>query len=327
MAINEEVFQSKRAVLAERTARALGVSLDDAVSLLQTHRQQSVRLNTLIEDRGSMLAGDRQYKTLLEPTKWIEEGFYITASDYDDIKESSAVVDGGLYIQNAASWLPVIALDPQPGETVLDMCAAPGGKTSHIAQRTQNQAIITANDNSRPRLMKLQRNMERLGAKNVTYTLHDAANLAYRLKGATFSKILLDAPCSGEGMMNYNSKKDFESWSVAHIKRLQKLQKKLIVQAWHLLEPGGTLVYSTCTMAPEENEAVIDYLLRHNTNAVIEPFTIHELNNKIPAVMSWNDKRFDARISSTLRLAPSQHVEAFFVAKITKQSSAKQELF
>ncbi len=121
-------------------------------------------------------------------------------------------------------------------------------------------------------------------------------------------------------MMQLTTKKDFESWSVAHIKRLNQLQKKLIVQAWQLLKPGGTLVYSTCTMAPEENEAVVDYLLRHNDDAHLEDLADFRaaLTNVSPAVLEWNGKHYSADLEKALRLHPSPQVEAFFVAKLTK---------
>lgn len=319
MPLTEEKLQQKRQVLLERTSLALNVSPEQAYEFLIIGRQQSLRLNTLKESITGSEASLKALGASLQPVPWAKEGRFITEG-LKSIRDSALVENGAVYIQNAASWLPVLALDPQKGETILDMCAAPGGKTSHIAQRTDSQAFITANDNSRPRLHKLQSNLERLGVKNVTFTLHDATRLARMLEPQLYDKILLDAPCSGEGMMTLDNKKDFESWSVAHIKRLQQLQKKLIIQAWHLLKPGGTLVYSTCTMAPEENEAVVDYLLRRNPEACIEalPVLSEALDNKAAPVLEWNSKHYNDDLKNALRLFPSSQVEAFFVAKITK---------
>lgn len=321
MALTEEKLAQKRTVFIERTARALRISEDETQLLLSIGRQQSVRLNTLVAPIEATQTAVAKLSSVAS-VPWIAEGLFIE-SGLPALRDSSLAADGSIYIQNAASWLPVLALSPMPGDIVLDMCAAPGGKTSHIAQRANNKAIITANDNSRPRLHKLQQNLERLGAANVSYTLHDATRLSSHLAGQQFDKILLDAPCSGEGMMTLDDKKGFESWSVAHIKRLQQLQKKLIVQAWHLLKPGGTLIYSTCTIAPEENEAIIDYLLRHNDNVTVEAldeFAL-QLENRTEPVLSWNGKQFDERISSSLRLIPSEHIEAFFVVKLTKTTT------
>lgn len=324
MASTKDKFPQKQQQLIDRTAAALAISTDDSRELLQLGRQQSVRVNTLKLDVDDATAYFQQQSVEAERFSWSPDGFTLGAADLQSLRDSELINNGSLYIQNAASWLPVLALDPQPSETILDMCAAPGGKTSHVAALAQNEAFITANDNSKTRLHKLQANMSRLGVENSEFTLHDATRLSHKMNGLEFDKILLDAPCSGEGMMTLENRKDFESWSVAHIKRLQQLQKKLVVQAWLLLKPGGTLVYSTCTMAPEENEAVVDYLLRRYDDAQLEelPEFMQTLPNRVNAVTRWNDKDYSSEISKTLRLKPSAPIEAFYVAKITKSLDA-----
>lgn len=321
--LTQEKYELKKAALVERTATALNTTTHHAAELLMVPRKQSIRINTLKTTRDTGLKSIEASGAQYNQAEWMDDGVFIETG-IETLRDSSAISDGELYIQNAASWLPVLALQPQPGQKILDMCAAPGGKTSHIAQLTHNEALISANDNSRPRLHKLQHNLARLGVEGVEFLLHDATRLTQKLGTEQFDAILLDAPCSGEGMMRLNTKKDFESWSVAHIKRLQKLQKRLIIQAWQLLKPGGTLVYSTCTMAPEENEAVVDYLLRHNDTVKIEELTNFKdsLHNVSPAVQQWNGKSYDAELSKTLRLHPSPRVEAFFVAKLTKTDSS-----
>ena len=117
--------------------------------------------------------------------------------------------------------------------------------------------------------------------------------------------------------MDINTDKSLNTWSVAHIKRLQQEQKRILGQAWQLLKPGGTLVYSTCTMAPEENEAVVDYALRSNEDASIRSFDL-ELPNRVPAVQEWNGKRYAPEIQGCMRLAPSEDIEAFFVCILEK---------
>lgn len=312
----DQKLEQKRAALRERTAAALGVSEAEAVRLLSMGRQQSVRVNLLKTPYGVAVQELTDLGWSGTQYTWCPEGLTVLTG-LQAIRDSVAVAEGRVFIQNAASWLPVIALDPHPGDHILDMCAAPGGKTSHIAAMAGNRAHITANDNSRPRLAKLRANLDRLGVQNVTYTLYDAGQLAQRLAGQRFDKILLDAPCSGEGMLNYTSNKDMSTWSVAHVKRLQQLQKRLILQAWQLLKPGGTLVYSTCTIAPEENEAVIDYMLRRSLDATLV-LQKYSLPNQATPVLSWNQKSYDAQVARVVRLAPGSQAEAFFVAKITK---------
>ncbi len=302
----EAKLQLKKAALVERTAKALQVSEGEAAELLRTPRQQSARLRKGVKP--AFLGAE---------FLWAPGGYEL-AKPVAEVRDELQVLDGSVYIQNAASWLPVLVLDPQPTDVILDVCAAPGGKTSHLRDMAGPKTEIWANDNSRARLAKLQANMRQLGAHVNEYTLFDATQLSRKLDGMQFTKILLDAPCSGEGMMQLDRDKDFDSWSVAHIKRLQQLQKRILAQAWRLLAPGGTLVYSTCTMAPEEDEAVVDYLLRTNEDATIEPIGI-SLPNQVPTVAEWNNKQFKPALSNCLRLKPSEQIEAFFVCKLHKQ--------
>lgn len=312
----DEKLQRKRETWLRRTAEALQTDEVSARRLLRTTRQQSARLNPLVADPAATLQAMKALGWQGEVVAWAEHGYTIEAG-LEALRDSQLAAGGALLIQNAASWLPVLALDPQPGNRILDVCAAPGGKTTHIAALSANRAHITANDNSRARLMKLQAMCGRMKADVEQFSLFDARYLARKLTDEQFDRILVDAPCSGEGMMHFDNDKDFDTWSLAHIKRLQQLQKRILNQAWQLLKPGGTLVYSTCTMAPEENEAVIDYALRALEAVRIEavPF---RLPNRVPVVMAWNGRAYRHDLQNCIRLKPSSITEAFFVCKLHK---------
>lgn len=306
----------KQAQLIERVAKITSMSADHAEQLLHNKLTPSVRLNPLAKPPQKTLAKMRDLGWQGEKVEWLDNGYSIITG-YEALRDSELVAEGAIYIQNEASWLPVVALDPKPGEAILDMCAAPGGKTSHIAALTDNGGTLTANDNSKPRLLKLQANMERLHAK-AEYTLYDATRLDRSFEGQLFDKILLDAPCSGEGLINLANEKNLDTWSVAHIRRLAMLQKRLILTAWRLLKPGGRLVYSTCTMAPEENEAVIDWLLRRAPDAIIIPLPI-PLRNTQKGLPSWNDQAYDKRAEQAVRLLSKEGREAFFTCVIERR--------
>jgi NOL1/NOP2/sun family putative RNA methylase len=313
---NTEAKRSaKHQQLVERTMRIFSCTQEEAETMLSQPLNQSVRLNPLVQPPETTVVTMKQLGWQGSCNDWCDNGYDIMKG-YESLRDSDLAASGALYLQNEASWLPVIMLDPQPHDTILDMCAAPGGKTSHIAAITHNQASITANDNSKPRLLKLQANMARLGA-NATYTLCDAIKPGGVLEDKLFDKILLDAPCSGEGLINLNAPKTLDTWSVAHIRRLASLQKKLIRRAWQLLRPGGRLVYSTCTMAPEENEAIIDWHLKRQPNARVNQTTPFI---SAPAVMQWNDKAFHEDLRHVLRLKPEAGREAFFVCALDKQT-------
>ncbi len=303
----------KQGQLVVRTANIAQSTREDAVALLSQPLVQSVRINPLRGEVSETIPKMRTLGWRGRPT-WCENG-YTLDDGFVQLRDSSLIDEGKLYIQNEASWVPVAALQARPGDRILDICAAPGGKTSHIAACMSNKGQIVANDNSRARLMKLQSNLARLGA-HAEYTLYDATKLTRSIT-EPFDRILLDAPCSGEGLINLNDPRSLDSWSVAHIRRLATLQKQLIHQAWLLLKPGGRLVYSTCTMAPEENEAVIDWLLRRNLDAeVIESTTL--LEGASTPILQWNDQAYDPRINRAIRLLPANGREAFFTCILEK---------
>lgn len=319
--ITPEKLSQKRAQLLERTSTALKLQPATAAALFASKRLSSFRINKLkVDDELSLLAELATDGWSGVQSTFYEHGYGIVTGR-TEIVNSAAAKDGRIFIQNQASWLPILALNPQPGDKILDICAAPGGKGSMIAELTNNQSELWVNDNSRARLFKLRSNFTRLGARYNEQTMYGIDRLPHVLPNASFDKILLDAPCSGEGLLDIARDKDFEYWSLSQIKRLERLQKKGMTAAWKLLKPGGTLVYSTCTMAPEENESVVDYLLSRNSDAQLQPFDV-SLLNKFPAVNQWNGHLYKNDLSNCLRLVPSLLVEAFFVAKIVKRNDS-----
>lgn len=307
--------QRKAQLWTERVSKIAQLDEAEAQKLLSFGRTQSLRLNQLKVNEHNMKRVKSQ-DLLVHSFSWCSHGYKLKTTEI----ENEIIDEGLVYIQNASSWLPVLALDPKPGESILDVCAAPGGKSSHIQAIAGNEAHLLCNDNSKPRLMKLKANMERLGA-TAEYSLHDATKLTRYITPESIDKILIDAPCSGEGFLTLlpEDSKLFDSWSVAHIRRLSELQKKIVTESWRLLKPGGTLVYSTCTMAPEENEAIVDYLLRKNDDAKLERIE-KSFDNAIEPLTSWNNRPYRNDLTGCLRLLPSKYLEAFFVAKITKSN-------
>ena len=187
--------QRKRELWIARTVKWSGLSRAEAEMMLARTRTQSFRLNPLVD-------GEVAPELLSRQVAWCPDGYELIP---EHIAEYQQLADSGRgYIQNAASWLPVLALQPAAGERILDLCAAPGGKSSHIQALASGQADLVCNDNSKPRLMKLQANLKRLNAP-AEFTLADARHISRRQLEA-FDKILLDAPCSGEGLMSLNAR-------------------------------------------------------------------------------------------------------------------------
>ena len=248
---------------------------------------------------------------------------------------------GYYYIQEVCSMMSVLALSPKPGERVLDLCASPGSKTTQIASSMQNSGTIIANDVKLDRLKILSSNLERCGVMNCVSVRNDGVGLCSRLArdGWKFNKILLDAPCSGEGTLR-SSPKTFLSWNLKVVEKLSREQKKLIANALKCLKVGGILVYSTCTHAPEENEEVVDFALKNfpvelekinnldtvptrppqttktDINSLIFEKSILPLKCR-SGILEWNGSRFSDEIFRCCRIYPQDNnSEGFFVAKL-----------
>ena len=219
---------------------------------------------------------------------------------------------GLYYAQEAVQTLPVMALDPQPGETALDLCAAPGGKATYIAARMQNRGTLVANEPSGRRQMSLLANVNRLGVLNTMVTAYQGENFTMQTR---FDRILVDAPCSAEGTLR-KAPSLRNGASSGTIARLARLQKRLILRAFDLLAKGGLLVYSTCTFAPEENEAVVAHLLQER-DAQILPFSIPIEASS--GLLGWQGETFPEQTKHCVRVYP-HHLNSGggFLARITR---------
>lgn len=307
--------------LINRSALAWGVSELEAKDRLSIKRQKALRINSLNCTKKTEAELIEYFG--LKPIKWAKYCFVIT-KNYNHSTDHPDFLSGRYILQDSASFLPVIALAPKQNDIIIDLCAAPGTKTSHIASITSNKAQLLANDSSKNRLFKMKRLLSTYGAE-AHLSLRDGRNID-QITNENPDKILLDAPCSGEGELNIFNSKTTKTWSLAKVKRLSRLQKQLILQAFDSLKVGGIMVYSTCTVAPEENEMVVEYLLKQRSGATLQPI-FKNMKNIKPGISKWNDKLLNAEIIKTVRILPSNEHQAFFVAKIKKNSPTKEDEF
>jgi NOL1/NOP2/sun family putative RNA methylase len=221
---------------------------------------------------------------------------------------------GHLHSQALSSVLAALALGPQPGDVVLDLCAAPGSKTSLLAQLMENTGTIVANDNKPNRLIPLRTNLKRLGVTNTILVRYPGQHLPKRF---TFDRILVDVPCSAEGTLRAGAQGTIRPHLPAG-EKLLRLQRDLILRSFDLLNPGGTLVYSTCTYNPEENESVVQFLLE-NREAIIQPVALDLPHN--PGLNRWKEKTYEPSIKQCWRIYPHQlDTVGFFLARVVKGS-------
>lgn len=240
-----------------------------------------------------------------------------------DLGSSLEHILGYYYVQEISSMMSGVALNPQPGEIVMDMCASPGSKSTQLAASMQNQGTLITNDVRMDRVIILASNLERCGVSNAVITRMDGINLCEKMRKTDmrFDSILLDVPCSGEGTLR-SSARTFMMWNPKMIKSLSRMQKKMIANALKVLKVGGTMVYSTCTHAPEENEEVLDFALKHFPVEIVEM----ELPLKTrPGVTEWDGETYSPEVKKAHRIYPQDNdSEGFFVAKLRLKEEIKE---
>ncbi|MCS7143649.1 MAG: NOL1/NOP2/sun family putative RNA methylase [Archaeoglobaceae archaeon] len=280
---------------------------DEFFHFLDRKLRKSVRINTLKARIDYVL---ERLRILDERIPWCREGFYVKTNEFSCVPEHQL---GIIFPQSSVSMIPPLLLDLKPGIKVLDLCASPGAKTTQIAQYMENEGCIVANDVKMERVNVLISNLQKCGVLIAKVTMMDGRKFAKFEK--KFDAVLVDAPCSNIGMIRkkYSYAK---FWSLKLSIDLSKLQKELILAGYRALKPGGVLVYSTCSLEPLENEAVVDHLLR-NTNAEI--LEIDLPLKSLEGFKKFENLEFLEEVRKCLRIHPQMNdTEGFFVAKILK---------
>ncbi|MDD5085463.1 MAG: RsmB/NOP family class I SAM-dependent RNA methyltransferase [Candidatus Omnitrophica bacterium] len=284
---------------------------------LSEPRVVTIRVNTLKSDAASASEVLKHDGFSLDPVEWYPGAFIVRGSTARQITETTIYKEGKIYIQSLSSLIPALLLDPRPGETVCDLCAAPGSKTTQIACLMKNEGRIIAIDNSKGRFYKLRANLSGQGVKN-TETLKIDGEIAGRKYPEFFDRVLLDASCSVEGRFNLGDPKSFHYWSPKKIKDMARKQKRLLISAYRALKPGGVLVYSTCTFAPEENEASLTWLIERTEEAILPEAVLSPVKNVTPGLERWEDKVFHPSLKHALRILPTDTMEGFFVSRLRR---------
>ncbi len=248
-----------------------------------------------------------------EPLAWHPGAFRLPVGSKPG--KSLAFLTGQYHVQEEVSLLPVTLLDPRSGERLLDLCAAPGNKTVQAAVRMGNRGTVIANDKSRKRLGVVRRNLERLGVSCVAVTVGDGGSLPR--SWGLFDRVLADVPCTCEGTTRRNPEVAWR-WQLSPLEQSRK-QRTLLEKAVQHTRPGGRIVYSTCTYAPEENEAVVDAMLRRHDGVLrLLPARIPGFRS-VPGLTAWRDQRWDGSLERAMRVFPHHNdTSGFFVAVLEK---------
>lgn len=289
------------------------------LEMMDTQRPVTIRINSLRTQRAGLVKALTEKTVSMEPVDEVSKmAFKINASKVP-IGATPEYLAGHYMLQSAASMLAVRALAPQPGEKVLDMASAPGGKTTYIGQLMKNKGIIIANDMKTERTKALFYNCQRMGLTNVIITNFDGRKFPSCMKN--FDRILLDAPCTGLGVISRDPSIKAKR-NMMDIYKAAHLQRELLRKAIDLCKVGGYVVYSTCSFAVEENEAVVDYACRSRYVKIVD--TGLELENK--AVTKYKESHFNDRMKYCIRVLPHVHnMDGFFVAKLLKVKDGERK--
>ncbi|WP_300855379.1 RsmB/NOP family class I SAM-dependent RNA methyltransferase [uncultured Clostridium sp.] len=267
-------------------------------------RHTTLRTNTLKSKVDEIEMVLIKEKIEYEKVEWTQEAFILKNALEKEIKALDIYKDGKIYLQSLSSMLPPIILQPQQGMDILDMTAAPGGKTTQIAAITKNKASITACEMNKIRAERLKYNIEKQGA-NVYVIIQDARKIDNFF---SFDQILLDAPCSGSGTINLQKSSTKETFTMRLIEKSVAIQEALLEKAINVLKPGKEMIYSTCSILSCENEEILNKVIKKKKIEIL-PIEFNG-KEKLPLLPT--------KIKGTLCVCPNQLYEGFFLAKIRK---------
>lgn len=280
-------------------------------------RPVSFRVNTLKSDNTKIEESLKENNISFEKVSFLDWAYTLTSWIEKDLWELDIYKNWEIYLQNISSLIPVTLLDLEKNDRVLDITAAPWSKTTQMSAIMCNMWEIVACEQNQIRMDKLKHNISKLWANNIKTVKTDARKLKDFFEEWYFDKILADLPCSSEWRINLSNEKTYSFWNEANIKRNYNLQKDIIKNTINLLKPGWTLVYSTCTIAPEENEAVVHFILSNYKDMKLEDIEI-EFKHSRDWIKSFWKNIYNKEITKTKRIIPSNESEWFFIAKFKK---------
>jgi NOL1/NOP2/sun family putative RNA methylase len=290
------------------------------LSSFKTQKPLAIRLNTIKSGTEEFFTALTQVGINPQKLDWYKNAFLLPASVREQITHSAMYEAGKIYVQNPSSMLPALVLSPQQGEEILDLAAAPGSKTLQMACMMQNNGRIAAVEKVKKRFYKLKANVQHQGATIVQCYLTDGS-LVWRKVPERFDKVLLDAPCSSESRFTEGDPSTYAHWSLRKIHETAHKQKRLIYSAIQCLKPGGILVYATCSFAPEENEAILNYALDQFGESIeIEPIDL-PIENYLPGITKWQEHSYNSTVKNAVRIIPNDIMDGFFMCRIRKNST------
>lgn len=278
----------------------------DIIDGYSNKRKTTLRVNTIKSNAEEIKEFLQKQEIIYREVEWNENALIMENANEEKIKTLEIYKEGKIYLQSLSSMIPAIIVSPKEKENILDMAAAPGGKTTQMASLSNNKAMITACEKNKIRAERLKYNIGKQGTTHVNIMVEDARKLNDFF---LFDKILLDAPCSGSGTIDINNNKLSQYYTEELVNRSVKTQKELLMKASKIIKKGGEIIYSTCSILKEENEEIVTDVLK-KSNLEIVPINIEKFGN-IPFLYT--------EIEGTIIICPNDLYEGFFVAKLKKK--------
>ena len=272
-------------------------------------RCTTLRVNTLKTDTNVVKQKLKDLNIDYEEVDFYKDALIIKNKIEKDLEKLEIYKNGEIYLQSLSSMIPPIILNPKPNESVLDLAASPGSKTTQMGCMMENKGYILANEIDKIRCDRLKFNIEMQGIEIAKVCNNDGSKIDLEDE---FDKVLLDVPCSGEGRFLVNKISSYNTWSERQVLELSKLQRKLFESGYKALKKGGTLVYSTCTLNKKENEEIIDWAVKNFNLEILD------ININLKEVIKPISKGFDKNIEKAIRILPSKYMEGFFVCLLKK---------
>jgi len=278
------------------------------IDLLKEKKEFSFRIN---KHKADLEVINELKKEGFNPKKvdWNEYVYTLPMDERKRITKSTPYTKNKIYIQNLSSIIAAHSLDINEDDWVLDLAAAPGGKSLIFSEKARK---VSAVEPDKKRFFRMKRNFKEHGAKNIQ-TYNKDGRFVYKATGEMFDKVFLDAPCSSEAHIDG----EVTWWNLKRVRRFSKLQKELIISAFESLKSGGEMIYATCTFSPEENEETLDFLLKKYENVEILEVNL-PISNIQEGITKWEDKEYNPQVKKAIRILPEGAYSGFFFAKIKK---------
>jgi NOL1/NOP2/sun family putative RNA methylase len=305
----------------ERLSRIVPADrLDQVLRSFSEPQVTAFRVNTLLAATNDVVAALTSEGLEVRPVAWYADAFTVESHQRPRLMESTAYRENHLYVQNLSSMVPPLVLAPEPGDTVLDLTAAPGSKTLQMACLMNDQGEIAAVELVKGRFFRLKDNVRQHGATCVRTFLRNGETV-WKVRPEHFDRVLLDAPCSTEGRFREDEPETSAYWSPRKVQEMVRKQRRLIFSAVQSLAVDGVLVYSTCSFAPEENEGIVQFVLdKFGDHVNVEPVEI-DAGIRQRGLAGWKGDRFSPAVRGAARILPDRFMEGFFIAKFRKTGS------